>query len=62
MALKILIAVLFLVWLALFLLGKGGFIHLLVISAVCVAAVEIMTAIRSRMTVNAPRPARKQGR
>ena len=50
MGLKVLAAILFGVWLTLVLLGKGGFVHLLLFNAIGVAGVEIMTIIRSRMT------------
>ena len=49
MVLRLIAAVLFGVWLMLVLLGKGGFVHLLLLNALGVASVEMMTMIRTRM-------------
>ena len=38
------------IWLVLVLLGKGGFVHLLLLSGIGVGMVEIMTVYRTHMT------------
>ncbi len=48
--LKIVTGILLLVWLVLVLIGKGGFVHLLLLNALGVASVELMTMYRSRVT------------
>ncbi len=48
--LRIITGILLLVWLVLVLIGKGGFVHLLLLNALGVAAVELMTMYRSRIT------------
>ena len=50
MVLRLIIAILFGTWLVLVLLGKGGFVHILLLNVFGIAAVEAMTAYRSRMT------------
>jgi hypothetical protein len=50
MALRIITLVLLAIWLLLVMLGKGGFIHLLLLSAVGTAGVEAFTVLRSRQT------------
>lgn len=52
MGLRIVAAILFGIWLLLVLLGKGGFVHLLLLNAIGVASVEIMTLIRSKLTIS----------
>ena len=47
MVLRIIAGVLLLVWLALVLMGKGGFVHILLLNAIGIIAVEVMTAYRS---------------
>lgn len=47
---RLLAGVLLGIWLVLVLLGKGGFVHLLLLGAIGVAVVEIMTVYRTRMT------------
>ncbi len=47
--LRILFGILFTVWLVLVFLGKGGFVHLLLLTALGVASVEIMTVYRARL-------------
>lgn len=49
MGLRVLAAILFMVWLTLVLLGKRGFVHLLLFNAIGVASVEVMTVIRAKM-------------
>jgi len=49
MALKIVTVVLLALWVVLVLLGKGGFVHLILLSAIGVAVVEAMAIIRGRM-------------
>ena len=49
------LAVLLLViWAVLMLLGKGGFIHLLILNAVGLLMVELVTICRTRMTETNP--------
>ena len=50
MVLRLIIAILLVTWLVLVLLGKGGFVHILLLNALGISAVEAMTAYRSRMT------------
>ena len=47
--LKIIAALLFGIWLVLVLLGKGGFVHILLLNGIGVAAVEAMTIYRTQM-------------
>ena len=52
MVARIVSTVLFLLWLVLvFVVGKGGLAHLLLIAAVCTASVDAVALYRSRMTV-----------
>ena len=51
MVLRIVAAALFFTWLVLVLMGKGGFVHLLILNALGVLSVELMTVIRSNMRV-----------
>jgi hypothetical protein len=51
MVLRVIAGVLLLIWLLLVLMGKGGFVHILLLNGLGLAAVEIMTSIRTRMTV-----------
>jgi len=39
------------IWLVLVVLGKGGFVHLLLLTAIAVALVDAVTVYRSRMTI-----------
>ena len=48
--LKLITGALTLVWLILVLMGKGGFVHLLLLNALGVASVEVMTLYRSRVS------------
>jgi len=50
MGLRILSGVLLTIWFVLVLLGKGGFVHILLLSAIGIAVVEIMVVYRPRMT------------
>lgn len=50
MLLRVVAVVLFSIWLILLLLGKGGFIHLLLLNAAGVAFVEFIVVLRTRMT------------
>ena len=50
MALKVIAASLFGIWMLLVTIGKGGFIHLLLLNALGVAAVEAVGHYRQRMT------------
>jgi len=53
MVVRIVSAVLFLLWLVLvFVVGKAGLVHLLMIAAVCTASIDIVAVYRSRMTGN----------
>ena len=47
--LRVVAGILFAVWLVLLLMGKGGFIHLLLLNAVGVAFVEFIVVLRTRM-------------
>jgi hypothetical protein len=49
--LRIIAGILFGVWLVLVVMGKGGFVHILLLNAIGVEMVEIMTVVRTRMTV-----------
>lgn len=51
MVLKVIAGLLLLIWLVLVLLGKGGFVHILLLNGLGVMAVVIMTSIRTNMTV-----------
>lgn len=51
MTLRIVAAGLFSAWLILVLMGKGGFVHLLILNALGVLSVELMTVIRTRMRI-----------
>ncbi len=44
-------AVLFILWLILVIMAKGGFVHLLLVSAVCVGVVDAIAVLRARMTM-----------
>ena len=50
MVVRIVSTVLFLIWLVLVLIGKGGLVHLLLIAAVCTASVDVVAVYRSRIT------------
>ena len=50
MGLRILSGVLLVIWLMLVLLGKGGFVHLLLLSSIGLVVVEMMVVYRTRMT------------
>jgi hypothetical protein len=48
---RIAATILFAIWLVLVALGKGGFVHLLLLAAIGVATVDAVAVYRSRMTV-----------
>ena len=48
--LRLITGILLVVWLGLVFLGKGGFVHALLLTALGVASVEIMTLYRARVT------------
>ena len=50
MGLRILSGVLLVIWLVLVFLGKGGFVHLLLLSSIGIATVELVVVYRTRMT------------
>ncbi|MEJ7623968.1 MAG: hypothetical protein WKF34_08230 [Pyrinomonadaceae bacterium] len=50
---RLMAAILFAIWLTLIFLGKGGFVHLLLLNALGVASVDVMTVIRGRPTSGA---------
>ena len=50
MALRVIAASLFGIWLLLVIGGKGGFVHLLLLNAIGVAAVEAVGQYRQRLT------------
>jgi hypothetical protein len=49
---RIISAIIFAIWLVLVVLGKGGFVHLLLLGSLGVAAVDAVAVYRSRMTIN----------
>jgi hypothetical protein len=49
MPLRIIAAALFLIWLALVLMGKGGFVHLLFFNALGVAFIEALRVYRTNL-------------
>lgn len=49
MKLRVISAILICVWLLLVMLGKGGFVHLFLLSAIGVAFVDLVGVYRSRM-------------
>lgn len=49
MVLKLISMSLLAVWLVLVLTGKGGYVHLLLLSGIGVGVVELMTIYRTRM-------------
>lgn len=49
MGLRIISGILLLIWLVLVVLGKGGFVHLLLLSSFGLAVVEMTIVYRSRM-------------
>jgi hypothetical protein len=51
--LKIIIALTFGLWILLVLLGKGGFVHILLLVCAGVSVVEILRIYRRRLTENA---------
>ncbi|MEP6787138.1 MAG: hypothetical protein ABJB40_01810 [Acidobacteriota bacterium] len=51
MGLRIISGILLLIWIVLVVRGKGGFAHLLLLSAFGIAVVEMMVVYRSRMKV-----------
>jgi len=53
MAVRLIAATLTAIWLILLLLGKGGFVHLLILNALGVASVDLMTVLRSRVSASA---------
>ena len=48
--LRLITGILWAIWLVLVLAGKGGFVHLLLLSGIGVAAVELVTVYRTRLT------------
>ena len=52
MLLRVVAVLLFGIWLFLVLLGKGGFVHLLLLSALGVTFVEIVTIYRGKMRIS----------
>lgn len=51
MGLRLITLILFGIWLLLVLAGKGGFVHLLLLNAIGVGAVDLVGRYRSRITV-----------
>ncbi|MFZ1701523.1 MAG: hypothetical protein WBO10_04290 [Pyrinomonadaceae bacterium] len=49
MVLRILSALLFVIWLALVLAGKGGFVHFLLLISIGIAGTEIVALYRPKM-------------
>lgn len=50
MVLRSIIAILMCIWLFLVLIGKGGLVHIILLTAIGVSAVEVMIVYRRRMT------------
>jgi hypothetical protein len=48
---RIAAAILVAIWLLLVLLGKGGFVHLILLTALGIASVNAVATYRARMTV-----------
>lgn len=48
MALRLIAGIILGIWFILVLMGKGGFVHLLLLNGIGVLSVEVMTMIRSR--------------
>ncbi|HXF42580.1 MAG TPA: hypothetical protein VNK26_02475 [Pyrinomonadaceae bacterium] len=48
MVLRSIAIILVLIWLILFLLGKGGFVHVLILTATGIAFVDLLYSIRAR--------------
>jgi len=48
--LRIVAGILFLTWIVLAASGKGGFIHLFLLGFLGVAAVEVLTVVRGKLT------------
>lgn len=51
MFLRLIAGVLLGVWLLLVLLGKGGFVHLLLLNGIALVVLELVCVYRRRMTV-----------
>ena len=49
MALRIIAGVLIGIWLVLVLMGKGGFVHMLLLNGLGFAATDLVTVYRTRM-------------
>jgi hypothetical protein len=49
-ALRIIAAILLSLWLVLVLIGKGGYVHILLLNGIGVAMVEMVTVYRTRMS------------
>jgi hypothetical protein len=49
MVLRVIAGILAAVWLLLVVLGKGGFVHILILNAIGIISVETVTAYRSRL-------------
>jgi hypothetical protein len=50
MAIRILGSALIVLWLLLVLIGKGGFVHLLLLNGIAVWIVDLVSIFRARMT------------
>lgn len=49
---RTLTGILFAIWLALVLLGKGGFVHIFLLNAIAIGVVEAACTYRSRVKVS----------
>jgi|CXWL01.1.fsa_nt_gi hypothetical protein len=49
MVLRIITALLLAIWLVLVLIGKGGFVHLLILTAIAMTVIEGVTTYRAKM-------------
>ena len=50
MGLRVLGSVLIVIWLALLVAGKGGFVHLLLLNGIALWVVDLVSRYRARMT------------
>lgn len=49
LALRIIAAIILAIWLLLVIIGKGGFVHLLLLNGLGLAVTDLMTVLRTRM-------------
>lgn len=49
LALRIIAAIILAIWLLLVIIGKGGFVHILLLNGLGLAVTDLMTVLRTRM-------------